>query len=33
MDGPQPSPPKGSEVNYHLARFKDKLTSQPRKKR
>ncbi|KAL7624100.1 40S ribosomal protein mrp10 [Parahypoxylon ruwenzoriense] len=32
MDGPQPSRPRGNEINYHLARFKDKLTF-PAKKR
>ncbi|KAK7751960.1 40S ribosomal protein mrp10 [Diatrype stigma] len=26
MDGPQQKPPKGSDVNYHLMRFKDRLT-------
>ncbi|KAI2632133.1 mitochondrial ribosomal protein 10 [Hypoxylon sp. NC1633] len=25
MDGPQPLKPKPSEINYHLARFKNKL--------
>ncbi|KAI1411196.1 mitochondrial ribosomal protein 10 [Hypoxylon sp. FL1857] len=33
MDGPQPSKRRGSEINYHLARFKDKLTYQERKKK
>ncbi|EMR65157.1 putative 37s ribosomal protein mitochondrial protein [Eutypa lata UCREL1] len=33
MDGPQPSPPRGSEINYHLGRFKDKLTAQGSKKK
>ena len=33
MDAPPPSQPKGSEINYHLARFKNKLTFQPKKKK
>ncbi|KAI0205597.1 37S ribosomal protein Mrp10 [Astrocystis sublimbata] len=33
MDGPQPPPPRRSEVNYHLSRFKDKLTYPEKKKR
>ncbi|RYO74023.1 hypothetical protein DL770_011789 [Monosporascus sp. CRB-9-2] len=33
MDGPQPSPPRSSEVNYHLGRFKDRLTAQAKKKK
>jgi hypothetical protein len=33
MDGPRPAPPRKSEVNYHLARFKDKLTYPEKKKR
>ncbi|OTA55260.1 mitochondrial ribosomal protein 10 [Hypoxylon sp. EC38] len=33
MDGPQPSKPRGNEINYHLARFKDKLTYPQRKKK
>ncbi|KAI0113573.1 37S ribosomal protein Mrp10 [Nemania sp. FL0031] len=32
MDGPQPSAPRSSEVNYHLGRFKDRVTF-PAKKR
>ncbi|KAI0025166.1 mitochondrial ribosomal protein 10 [Xylariomycetidae sp. FL0641] len=31
MDGPQPPKPRGSEVNYHLMRFKDRLTQSPKK--
>ncbi|CAJ2511706.1 Uu.00g073310.m01.CDS01 [Anthostomella pinea] len=33
MDGPQPSPPRGNEINYHLARFKNKLTYPESKKK
>ncbi|KAI0505336.1 37S ribosomal protein Mrp10 [Xylaria bambusicola] len=33
MDGPRPAPPRKSEVNYHLSRFKDRLTYTARKKR
>ncbi|KAI1281521.1 37S ribosomal protein Mrp10 [Xylaria sp. FL0933] len=33
MDGPRPPPPRKSEVNYHLSRFKDKLTYAEKKKR
>ncbi|KAI0406355.1 37S ribosomal protein Mrp10 [Xylaria palmicola] len=33
MDGPQPAPARKSEVNYHLGRFKDKLTYPEKKKR
>ncbi|KAI1647776.1 mitochondrial ribosomal protein 10 [Daldinia loculata] len=33
MDGPQPSKPKSSEINYHLARFKDRLTYAEKKKK
>ncbi|KAI5863548.1 mitochondrial ribosomal protein 10 [Durotheca rogersii] len=33
MDGPQPSRPKGNEINFHLARFKDRLTYPARKKK
>ncbi|KAI8947369.1 37S ribosomal protein Mrp10 [Xylaria longipes] len=33
MDGPPPPPPRKSEVNYHLSRFKDKLTYSEKKKR
>ncbi|KAI1395476.1 mitochondrial ribosomal protein 10 [Hypoxylon fuscum] len=33
MDGPQPSKPRGNETNYHLARFKDRLTYSQKKKR
>ncbi|KAI1174563.1 37S ribosomal protein Mrp10 [Nemania sp. FL0916] len=33
MDAPPPPPPRRSEVNYHLARFKDRVTYSERKKR
>ncbi|KAI1110178.1 37S ribosomal protein Mrp10 [Nemania sp. NC0429] len=33
MDAPPPPPPRRNEVNYHLARFKDKLTYPEKKKR
>ncbi|KAI0469251.1 37S ribosomal protein Mrp10 [Xylaria cf. heliscus] len=33
MDGPPPAPPRRSEVNYHLSRFKDRLTYPEKKKR
>lgn len=33
MDGPAAPPPRGSEVNYHLARFKNRLTYPEKKKR
>ncbi|KAI1375993.1 mitochondrial ribosomal protein 10 [Hypoxylon crocopeplum] len=33
MDGPPPSKPKGNEINYHLSRFKDKLTYPEKKRR
>ncbi|KAI1205053.1 mitochondrial ribosomal protein 10 [Annulohypoxylon truncatum] len=33
MDAPPPPKPKASEINYHLSRFKDRLTFQEKKKR
>ncbi|KAI2624726.1 mitochondrial ribosomal protein 10 [Hypomontagnella submonticulosa] len=33
MDGPQPSKPRGTDINYHLARFKDRLTYQEKKRK
>ncbi|KAI1097478.1 mitochondrial ribosomal protein 10 [Jackrogersella minutella] len=33
MDGPQPPKPRSNEINYHLARFKSKLTYQQKKKK
>ncbi|KAI1754887.1 37S ribosomal protein Mrp10 [Xylaria castorea] len=33
MDGQPPAPPRRSEVNYHLSRFKDKLTYPEKKRR
>ncbi|KAI1147762.1 hypothetical protein F4825DRAFT_128986 [Nemania diffusa] len=33
MDGPRPPPPRKSEVNYHLGRFKNTLTYPEKKKR
>ncbi|KAI1506386.1 37S ribosomal protein Mrp10 [Biscogniauxia marginata] len=33
MDSPRPPPPKGSAINYHLGRFKDRLTYPAKKKK
>ncbi|KAI1357963.1 37S ribosomal protein Mrp10 [Xylaria arbuscula] len=33
MDGPRPAAPRKSEVNYHLSRFKERLTYAAKKKR
>ncbi|KAI1324090.1 37S ribosomal protein Mrp10 [Xylariaceae sp. FL0255] len=33
MDGPKLPPPRRSEINYHLSRFKDKLTYPASKKK
>ncbi|KAI1487055.1 37S ribosomal protein Mrp10 [Biscogniauxia mediterranea] len=33
MDGPKPAPRKDSAINYHLARFKNKLTYPEKKKK
>ncbi|GAP92246.1 putative 37S ribosomal protein Mrp10 [Rosellinia necatrix] len=33
MDGPLPSRPRRSEVNYHLSRFQDRLTFPEKKRR
>ncbi|KAI1820118.1 37S ribosomal protein Mrp10 [Xylaria intraflava] len=33
MDGQRPPPARKNEVNYHLGRFKDKLTYSEKKKR
>ncbi|KAI0885403.1 mitochondrial ribosomal protein 10 [Annulohypoxylon maeteangense] len=33
MDAPPPPKPKSSEINYHLSRFKNRLTSVEKKKR
>ncbi|KAI0181569.1 mitochondrial ribosomal protein 10 [Hypoxylon sp. FL1284] len=33
MDGPKPTKPKSNEINYHLSRFKDKLTYPQKKKK
>ncbi|KAI1136779.1 mitochondrial ribosomal protein 10 [Hypoxylon sp. FL0543] len=33
MDGPPPARPRRNEINYHLARFKDKLTYPEKKKK
>ncbi|KAI2463510.1 mitochondrial ribosomal protein 10 [Annulohypoxylon bovei var. microspora] len=33
MDAPPPAKPKASEINYHLARFKNRLTYSEKKKK
>ncbi|KAI8634424.1 37S ribosomal protein Mrp10 [Xylariaceae sp. FL1651] len=33
MDTPRPAPSRKSEVNYHLGRFKDRLTYPEKKKK